>query len=166
MFKNIASLAAKAFPKTQEEWKEIAQKFEELWNFPHCLGAIDGKHIDIIPPAGSGSEFYNYKGRHSMVLLGIVNAKYQFILADFGTNGRISDGGVLQNTKFFEMLNRGELHIPSPEHIKESNRNLPYVFVADDAFALRTDMMKPFRQADLTSQEKKYLTTDCLVQDV
>ncbi|CAH1970393.1 unnamed protein product [Acanthoscelides obtectus] len=61
------------FPKCQEDWKEIADLFEARWNFPHCLGAIDGKHIDIIPPAGSGSEFFNYKGRHSMVLLGIAN---------------------------------------------------------------------------------------------
>lgn len=90
-----------------------------------------------------------------MVLLGIVNANYQFVLADLGTNGRISDGGVLQNTKFFEMFNKGELHIPSEEPVKRSDRNLPYDFVADDAFVLRTNMMKPFRQADLTSEEKK-----------
>ena len=68
--------------------------------FPHCLGAMGGKHIEIIPPADSGSQFYNYKHRHSMLLLGIVDARYRFILADFGINGRISDGGVLQNTFF------------------------------------------------------------------
>lgn len=143
------------FPKSHNEWKEVAELFEKRWNFPHCLGAIDGKHIEIIPPAESGSEFFNYKGRHSMVLLGIVNAKYEFLLADFGTNGRISDGGVLQNTKFYEMLNNGELHIPNEENVEESDIILPYVFVADDAFPLRTDMIKPFRQADLNSQEKK-----------
>ncbi|CAH2010235.1 unnamed protein product [Acanthoscelides obtectus] len=143
------------FPKCQEDWKEIAELFEARWNFPHCLGGIDGKQVDIIPPAGGGSEFFNYKGRNSMVLLGIFNAKYLFILADFGTNGRVSDGGVLQNTKFFEMLTKSELHIPTEEHVKGTNRNLPYVFIADDAFALWNDMMKPFRQADLTSQEKK-----------
>ncbi|KAL1448219.1 hypothetical protein WDU94_000600 [Cyamophila willieti] len=78
--------------------------FEMKWDFPHCLGAIDGKHVDIIPPCGSGSQYYNYKGRHSLVLMAIVNANYQFLLCDFGTNGRISEGGVLQNTKFFEKL--------------------------------------------------------------
>lgn len=53
------------------------------------------------------------------------------------------------------MLNGGELHIPSAEHVKESSGNLPYDLVADDAFALRNDMMKPFRQAELTSKKKK-----------
>lgn len=90
------------FPKTEEEWRIIAREFEQKWNFPHCLGAIDGKHVEIVPPSNSGSFYYNYKHRHSMVLLAIVNAKYRLLLVDFGTNGRVSDGGVLLNTKFYE----------------------------------------------------------------
>ncbi|RVE44383.1 hypothetical protein evm_010953 [Chilo suppressalis] len=90
-----------------------------------------------------------------MVLMAIVDANYEFLLVDFGTNGRISNGGVLQNTKFFEMLQDNKLELPNAEVIKNSSTNLPYVFVADDAFPLRTDMLKPFRQADLHSRERK-----------
>lgn len=32
---------------------------------------------------------------------------------------------------------------------------MPYVFVVDDAFPLRMDMIKPFRPADLISQDRK-----------
>lgn len=32
---------------TKEAWKKIATGFEDKWNFPHCLGSIDGKHIVI-----------------------------------------------------------------------------------------------------------------------
>lgn len=116
---------------------------------------MDGKHITIVPPANSGSEFYNYKGRHSMVLLAIADANYRFILCDFGTNGRISDGGVLKNTKFFEKLSKNLLSIPPAGKIRNSNTTTPYVFIADDAFPLREDTMKPFRQADLISQSRK-----------
>ncbi|PNF20983.1 hypothetical protein B7P43_G09497 [Cryptotermes secundus] len=34
-------------PKSEEEWKQVAHDFEEKWQFPHCLGAVDGKHIQI-----------------------------------------------------------------------------------------------------------------------
>jgi len=32
---------------TIENWLSKAKDFEELWNFNHCIGAIDGKHIVI-----------------------------------------------------------------------------------------------------------------------
>ena len=49
--------------------EDIAKQFEERWNFPNCLGAIDGKHIILQPPATSGSFYYNYKHTYSIVLL-------------------------------------------------------------------------------------------------
>lgn len=57
-----------------------------------------------------------------MVLLAIVDAQYQFILCDFGTNGRISDGGVLQNTVFFLKLQNNDLNIPPKEQIRNSSK--------------------------------------------
>jgi len=82
-----------------------------------------------------------------MVLLAIADAKYHFIMCDFGTNGRISDGGVLKNTIFYEKLEKNLLNIPQPDRIRNSDINVPYVFVVDDAFPLTENMMKPFRQA-------------------
>lgn len=143
------------FPNSTEKWKEISKDFENRWNFPHCIGAMDGKHIDIIPPRNAGSYYFNYKGKHSMVLLAIVDANYRFLLVDFGTNGRISDGGVLQNTRFYEKLVEKCLHIPPPDDVTENFKNVPYVFVADDAFPLTTEILKPFRQAYLSSAKKE-----------
>ncbi|RXN38386.1 ANTAGONIST OF LIKE HETEROCHROMATIN PROTEIN 1-like protein [Labeo rohita] len=49
-------LVGEYMPVPQEsDWKEIAEGFSTKWAFPHCLGAIDGKHITIKAPADSGS---------------------------------------------------------------------------------------------------------------
>ena len=53
-------------PSTKEEWEFISQDFKGKWQFPNALGAIDGKHIVIIPPPNSGSNYYNYKHTNSL----------------------------------------------------------------------------------------------------
>ena len=68
-------------PSTTSDWLRIATEFEEEWNFPNCIGAIDGKHIIMDFPKNGGSAYYNYKGFHSIVLLAICDAKYCFTLA-------------------------------------------------------------------------------------
>lgn len=44
-----SNLQKKVLPPflTKEKWLNIAHDFEDLWNFKHCIGAIDGKHILI-----------------------------------------------------------------------------------------------------------------------
>nr|XP_022910486.1 uncharacterized protein LOC111421545 isoform X2 [Onthophagus taurus] len=49
-------LAPDVFVKQiEEDWKKVAKGFEEKWNFPHCIGAIDGQHVVIQAPQNSGS---------------------------------------------------------------------------------------------------------------
>jgi len=81
-------------PKDKQRWIEISKKFEERWNFPNGLGAIDGKHIVIEQPSNSGSHYRNYKGTDSIILLAMVGPEYEFLYADVGINGRNSDGGI------------------------------------------------------------------------
>ena len=41
-------------PDSAQEWEDIAQDFWTKWLLPNCLGAIDGKHVRILHPPGSG----------------------------------------------------------------------------------------------------------------
>lgn len=43
------SLRQQVLPSTKntEEWLYIAREFKEKWDFDHCIGAIDGKHVVI-----------------------------------------------------------------------------------------------------------------------
>ncbi|XP_023310757.1 protein ALP1-like [Anoplophora glabripennis] len=145
------------FPKTEAEWLEVATEFERKWRkrqFPHCLGSIDGKHVKIVPPKGSGSYYFNYKKTHSIVLMAIANANCEFLYCDVGTNGRISDGGVINNNKFFEKLVNNELRIPGARCITNSKEVLGYVFIGDEAFAMRPELLKPYRREALTKERR------------
>lgn len=81
-------------PSSPKEWTDVADQFDKQWNFPHCLGSMDGKHKTLQSPIKSGSDFYNYKSFFSIVLFALVDANYNFIYANVGFQGRISDGGV------------------------------------------------------------------------
>ncbi|RVE43807.1 hypothetical protein evm_011544 [Chilo suppressalis] len=80
---------------SEDEWLTIAKNFETNANFPHCLGAIDGKHIRIIKPEESGSMFFNYKHYFSIVLMAVVDTNYNFVFIDVGAYGKECDSAVI-----------------------------------------------------------------------
>lgn len=141
--------------------KSVAEGFYRKWHFPHCPGAVDGKHIRIIPPPTSGSYYFNYKSTYSVVFIGVTNANYELIYVDVGTNGRISYGGVIKKTQCNDKLTHGSLKTPGPEELNEIDTVLPYVFVDED-FSLRPDFMKPYKK-NLT---RNTITTGYLGLDV
>ena len=51
---------------------------------PHVIGAIDGKHIAMDCPKGTGSQCYICKGFFSLVLLAVCDARYSFTMVDVG----------------------------------------------------------------------------------
>ena len=133
----------------------MADDFEKLWQFPHTLGAIDGKHIRIKAPPHSGSDFFNYKKFHSIVLLAVVDAHSRFIYVDVGGNGRASDTVVYKNCSLYQALTSGKLNLPADKPLKGQILKTPYFFIGDDIFGLSRHMMKAYnRNANLSvSQE-------------
>nr|CAI5846691.1 unnamed protein product [Callosobruchus analis] len=122
-------------PTTPEEWLTVAQRFETVWDFPNCVGSMDGKHIALQAPVNSGSEYHNYKGFFSIVLFALVDADYNFLFVDIGCQGRISDGGVFQHSVLYHKIAGEELNL---------QKDAPYIFIADDAFPLTKHIMKPY----------------------
>ena len=131
-------------PSTTEDWLKIAQEFEEEWNFPHCIGAIDGKHVAMECPPNAGSGFFNYKKFHSIVLLAVCDARYCFTFVDIGAHGANNDAAVLAESEFGKIFseNPETLQLPKPNLV--GNATLPYVLVGDDIFPLKPWLMKPF----------------------
>nr|CAI5844452.1 unnamed protein product [Callosobruchus analis] len=116
-----------------EDWNRIEHGFRTKLNFPGCIGALDGKHINTSTIPNNTSDYYDYKGRHSIILLGLVDDDYCFSYINVGTNGRASDGVLESNT---------------PNSPDKS------VIVADAAFPL-----KAYHIEELQRIKKKYLTT-------
>lgn len=100
--------------------------------------------------------------------MALVDANYSFITIDVGCNGRVSDGGVFSRygrpsyiklsiyiyvciflslvfrTALSNGLENNSLGLPPPSTLPGRCLAVPYVAVADDAFPLRKNIMKPY----------------------
>ena len=139
-----------------EEWSRIAEKFQNRWNYPHALRAIDGKHVTIKKPDNGASFYYNYKKTHSIILMAIAGPDYECLWADVGCNGRSNDSGVWNKSELQKGIEDGTIKLPVNDALSESYPNMPYVFLGDGAFALKTFMMKPYPQKNLSIDKRIY----------
>lgn len=96
-------------PSTPDEWRTVAQGFHKQWNFPHCVGALDGKHVVIQKPGKSGLTYLNYKHTFSIVLMAVVDSGYKFMYVNVGAQGRMSDVGIFNNCQFFRAIQTNKL---------------------------------------------------------
>ena len=142
-----------------EQWRQHAVEFQQDWQFPNCVGAVDGKHVMMEKPANSGSINYNYKGFCSIVLMAVVDAKCRFRFVSVGSHGQESDGGVWGACELGQMLEAqdqgGPQVLPDPEPLPGSAVSLPHVLVGDEAFPLRQHLMRPFPGSRLTDDERR-----------
>lgn len=131
-------------PSTKQEWEKIAEDFHQKWNFPNCIGAIDGKHVLIDAPENCGSEFFNYQNCHSIILMAVADANYKIIYADIGSRGRNNDGGVFASCSFSTALQDNTMDIPPAKPLPRRQKPVPFCIIGDDAFPLKENIMKPF----------------------
>lgn len=143
-------------PSTPDEWRRVAQVFQDRWNFPHVCGALDGKHVAIRKPAHSGSIYYNYKGYYSIVMLVLADGEYKALWADVDSPGSESDCGIFNRSGLIRSLSTGTIGFPPPEPLANDDRDTGFFLLGDDAFPLREFMLKPFSQRYLDREEMVY----------
>jgi len=62
---------------------------------------------------------------------------------------------VFRNSKLYAALEENSIQIPSPEIVSSEGPVLPYVIVADEAFALKRYLMRPCSRNEKLDQRKK-----------
>lgn len=151
-------LKEEQLPKpTEERWKAISHGFSKSAHFPHCLSAVDGKHVRILKFPGSGSMNMNYKHFFSIVLMAVVDSNYRFVYVDIGAYGKDCDSSVFQSTVFYELLVTGRLNLPPPCPLTEnSHDDMPFVLVGDEAFSLSENMMRPYGGRNLSEKRRVF----------
>ena len=65
-------------------------------------------------PKKSGSDYYNYKGFFSLVLLVLVDAEYRFLWIDCGSNGSSPEAQIFNKSDLREKIEDGTLGLPAP----------------------------------------------------
>jgi hypothetical protein len=89
--------------------------------------------------------YFNYKKTFSVILLALVDANYNFIKIDVGSFGRSSDGGKFSHSALRKRMENRSLNIPPDSCLPGTNIEAPFVIVRDEAFPLKTYIMRPNR---------------------
>lgn len=132
------------FPElTKQGWLKIEEGFRCEAHFPNCIGAIDGKHVRLIKPTGSGSNYFCYNKYFSMLFLAVCDANYRFTFIDVGSYGKASDSSIYKNSNLYKKMQQNTLNFPSDKPVSTNGDPLPFVFVGDEAFGLSTHMLRP-----------------------
>ena len=83
---------------------------------------------------------------------------YKFVFVDIGCNRRASDGGFFGSTSLAMGIRNKNLALPCPRPLPDRQVAVPYVIVADDAFPLQENIMKPYpnKSKDIVSRVFNY----------
>ena len=111
----LGGTCIKTFPQNEQQFKEKMLDMDEPCQFPCYWTAMDGCHTPLKCPDGGFAackEDHNFKNFYSVVLMGLVDAKYQYVWGDCGFLGNSHDSIILQSTKLWTDITEGEA-IPS-----------------------------------------------------
>jgi len=87
--------------------------------------------------------------------MALADANCCFAMVDIGAEGRRSDGGIFHESELKYQLENNYLKLPKATSISEKDPRLPYVIVADEAFALTPYMLRPYpRSCNLNIKKK------------
>lgn len=84
-----------------------------------------------------------------------LNPFFRFIYADVGAEGRMSDGGIYTRSTLCTALMNNLMNLPPAKPVAyDFPISLPHVILADEAFPLTTNVMRPYPQRVLNHDKR------------
>ncbi|XP_075731418.1 uncharacterized protein LOC142774668 [Rhipicephalus microplus] len=123
---------------TAEEMARHIQEFEAVTGFRQGVGALDGCHFPISPPKGHVTDYYNYRGWYSIILLALVDHRYRFRYINIGAPGRCHDSHVFGYSQISNAI-KGPLFKAPLATI--AGTVIPPLILCDQAFSLAPSLM-------------------------
>ena len=84
----------------------------------------------------------------------MVGPEYEFLYVEVGANGRNSDGEIWDQCGLKKALEKGTLNLPPPKALPGRSMKVPFVATGDDAFPLKSYLMKPYPQKGLSVDKR------------
>ena len=141
------------FP-TGEAQREVIRGFERKWNFPQCVGAIDGSHIPVQAPLLNHTDYYNRKGWYSVLVQAIVDHRYLFLNINVGWPGSVHDARVFANSAIYAQVKAKQ--ILQGDVRKICGQDVPPFLIGDSAYPLLPWLLKPFQEHESLTVEQKH----------
>ena len=138
----------------EEHLRRIINGFLTKWDFPQCIGAIDGSHIPNIAPKEHSLEYFNRKGYHSVLLRVLIDHEYRFLDIYVCWPGSVQDARILANSTSYRKCESGNF-LPKWDR-KLGNTNVPLVIRGDPDYPLMPWLMKPFSDTSLTNKQRTF----------
>ena len=107
--------------------------------------------IAIKKPPNAGSTYFNYKKFYSVVLITLVDADYKFLWVDIGAQGSASDAQIWNDNDLKRAIEIGVIGFPDADPLPGDveDHPMPYFIIGDDAFDMKSTLMKPYSRRSM-----------------
>lgn len=96
--------------------------------------------------------YFNYKKYFSIVLQAVADSNLKFTFVDVGGYGKQGDAGTFESSTLNAFL-KNPKNFPEDRTIPGIKYRVPYLFLADDAYPLRRNILKPHSKVPVTPEQ-------------
>ena len=152
-------------PVTEAEVKEKTNKFFSHWQFPQCLGAVDGTHVYIKQPSDNATDYIDRKSRFSINVQACCDYGCQFLDVVVKWPGSVHDARMFINSALNEKMRSGV--IPKCyKRVVSDEAPIPVFILGDPAYPLLPYLMKEYANGGCTAQEQYFGYKLCSARNV